>query len=1286
MKDHILEMCCQKQHQGNLKLIEKICQAERSEINACLLQEDCTKWFLRSTAFHRYDNDELLFKRILAHPNCPDDVIALVKYFLPKLLKDSPAFAAIQLYCTGTRYKSEWNKKVKLYEDSSFVLNDLILLIYETFIRKSPDDIRNKDGALKPIFSEILERTPYFVIKRYFKSTENSKPSWEIDKGRRLKIEGNILKLSCEEKHQGNLKLVESIYQADRAEVDACLLQEDCTEWFIRSAAFHRHDNDELLFKRILAHPNCPDDVVAVIKCFLPALLEETPALAVFQLNCMDPQYKEKWDRKIRVFKSSNLLHDVIRRIYENFIHKSSRNIVDIDRPYKSIYSELLERTPYFILAQYFKDTKSTKFIGSTISTDFAIKNYKSLATQSKTELAKRWPLTAQLSELLITEKSIGVKKALAENSTTPYLIVKRLAEDPNEKISSLALNNLPIDTRDSIVVESAETQGYDRKKALINLRFEQINPAELERIAKIGEPFIACAASLHKDSNNSTIETIIKREDLPDWAKIGAALKSNNHVFLDKMIDLGDDDFNVALSDNPYLDENQAAKLIDQTQRDRVLANLANHFIENSKLLSNIAASTKVKSQWIKNLRRILDPNVKNSELRSIAKNDECTYLILARLLARNPNCPKHLFKRFAHYLPEDLLLNPGYSLLLLEDPSAKERRGFDDWKVEEFIEYSGPEYVVDSMSSTSDKKLARKLGSSRTINPNHIRLYAISDDAALQRRLVHERAQRFSEFEYRSLAELGSATTLKALLKVPHISNEVVLYLSSVKDKSVAITAEKIAKKRGLAVEKVVKEISLKGLGNKSARMDFARESLDLNILKLLVKDKTKDVRMTVASREELDNESLLILTEDKEDGVITSLKRNLNKRKFSDEQKNTLTQVAQRVVSDVSRSISARQSMLEFITDQDFLKSLYKDPKGELEIKIIELTRDEELMETVLFNYNRQNDNKNDRVLQSLSNNPYLSLSIARKLLLENSRYSKNIISRNSNPEVIALIFNDHPCVKNERIYIKQRFCESDLLYLFDNMNNEQYFHWYGKQLHKIADNRLIEIIRAQKNEESLVYVASNREISSIVFDELCQISDERSYYQLQECLLSGGSIPNTYKTLWYNSHNKNVRSALAATQSLTKEQIDGYIKNENLDVISSLFESPYVSMDSFPDKLLKRFASDSDYWNAQKKSKQALKKREDYIELGNNPLPLAEILRRTETQLTTPKFLKKFREAGFAEQQQKCLESGKEATVDILTELGKSYGVNGEIYERYKIMYYPYTFLDLMKILD
>ena len=120
---------------------------------------------------------------------------------------------------------------------------------------------------------------------------------------------------------------------------------------------------------------------------------------------------------------------------------------------------------------------------------------------------------------------------------------------------------------------------------------------------------------------------------------------------------------------------------------------------------------------------------------------------------------------------------------------------------------------------------------------------------------------------------------------------------------------------------------------------------------------------------------------------------------------------------------------------------------------------------------------------------------------------------------------------------------------------------------------------------------------------------------------------------------------------------------FIKNDNLDVISSLFESSHVNINCFPEQMLKRFASGSGCWEAQEKSKQHLKKRDDYIELGDNPLPLAEMLKRTELEITTSKFLKKFRESGYVEQQQKQLESGKDATVDILTTSGKSYGING-----------------------
>jgi hypothetical protein len=1100
-------------------------------------------------------------------------------------------------------------------------------------------------------------------------------------------MEGNLLELCCQKQQQGNLKLIERICHAKRAEIDACLQQENCTAWFIKSTAFHRYDNDKLLFERILAHSNCPDGVVAVIKCFLPELLEGTPALAVVQLNCMDVQYKSEWDRKVGLYEdSSNVLHDLICEIYDNFIRRSPTNIVNEEGMSKHIFSELLDRVPYFIMDLYFKNTKSSKFIGSNISADFAIKNYKELSAPAKTDLAKRKILTDHLFELLDIEKSVGVKKALAENSTTPLAILTKLAEDSNEKVSSLALNSLPKDTRDSIVAKTSSTEDYDRKKALISLRFEQISPVELERIARISEPFIACAASLHKDSDNFVVETIVKREDLPDWAKIGAALKSDDHAFLDRMIDLSDDDINVALSDNPHLNERQILKLIKQTQSDRVLANLANRLIENNELLSEVAASTKVKSNWIKDLRRILKPDVKSSELRSIGKNDECRYLVLARLLARHPGCPKHLYKRFAYYLSDDLVLNPIYSLLLLEDPSAKEKRGFDDWKVEEFIEYSGPEYVVDSVLLKSDAKLIRKLGSSRTINPNSIRLFAISEDAASQRRLVHSRAQRFSEFEYRSLAELGSAATRKALLQVPYISNEVVLFLSSVKDKAVAIAAEKVAQQRGLKVEKVIKEVTLKGLGNKSARMDLARESLDLSILKLLAKDKIKDVRIAVASRNELDNESMLVLIEDKEDEVITSLRWNLSKRDFSDDQRNTISLAAMKVVSDVDRSIEARKSMLGFIADQDFIKKLYKDPEGALEEKIIEITRDEKLMEVALFDYHRRGDKRSNSILRSLSDNPHLPLSIAKKLLLENSRYASNIIDYNSNPEVIVGVFSECPSVKNDRIHIRQEFCEQDLLYLFENMDNEKYFHWYRKQLHKISDNRLIEMVRSQLNANDLVSVASNRNISDFVFDELCQIADEKSCYELQKELLYSRSVSDTYKERWYESKNERVRSVVAATQLLSKEQIDGYIKNDNLDVISSLFESSHVNINCFPEQMLKRFASGSGCWEAQEKSKQYLKKRDDYIELGDNPLPLAEMLKRAELEITTSKFLKKFRESGYVEQQQKQLESGKDATVDILTTSGKSYGINGENYERYKIRYYPYLFLDLVKELD
>lgn len=981
---------------------------------------------------------------------------------------------------------------------------------------------------------------------------------------------------------------IEPVYNASRAEIEQCIAIEQCQGWFLESVSCHRRDVDKALIEQLLNHPNCPMEVVAVINHLKPDWAANTVAMAQVQLACMEPDGKREWGYyqldsrydagqlryKYEVRALPALLHDKMFSRSKEYLTRrfSQEQRQQTDKKYPGFFAlnqEMLRRTPKFIIEHYLTDKESAKYIATFM--DWAdLQAYLADFEPGVLALvAARDDIAEAFSRQQVTSKSATVRKALALNATTPKDILTTLAKDKNKAVAEAALNTLPEAERQQFLQQSgtdATLAGNLEHQHQMRVLLLPLAPAtELLHIASSATPLLTCAATLHACADAAVINAAASR-DLPLWAKVGIALRTADAELISTLIKSADQHIAIALSDNPNLSVDQVLHLIRQRSDDRVLANLANRFIDEPQMLGVIAGQARIWGPWLKQL---MLPGTPGTALRAIYRESKARYLVLSRLIARHPNCPKSLFGHFAYYMADDVALNPGYKVLLDKADKASVPKPFDGWKVDDYLD-SGQSYeylCTWLLRNSSDIALQRKTISATFVNPNLVRPQACTSDTHTVRRFIHPSAQAFSEYEYRMVVELTGVASKKALIEQERLSNGLLQELLQDPDKALFRVAQKLALKRGLVKAAEVKQPEIGNLGNKQARLDLVRSTTCSEILTVLAKDKTVDVRCEAAQRSELDTDSLFALLSEDNSDIVQKAFSNLCRRSLAEVEQQKLQNQLKAQVLNPALDPYLRQSLCRKLTDTKFTDSLFKQHDGIFDSIVVATTSDSDLLDKCLFNVLRGDRSLN---LDNFANNPHLSASQAEAIMAAKPQLLSRIFMHINSTEVLLSLLPQaqmlqYDLLKNYGSGLKaqQNFSPEQLALLYAAFEPMFFLQFAYKQLHKLTDEAFTSLLPLVPELINYHDVLKNKQYSPQQIKMLLKYLLGRYKRSDMESFLYAFQLDVDDIQHIIQLKSEDLRLLVAMYQPLTAEQIQQLSEDTSESVSDALLHNKHIA---------------------------------------------------------------------------------------------------------------------------
>ncbi|WP_444932974.1 hypothetical protein [Microbulbifer sp. JTAC008] len=815
----------------------------------------------------------------------------------------------------------------------------------------------------------------------------------------------------CTQEDPAYKSRIKLIRQAQSEVLEACLALPDCRSWFLEAAFKFRKDTNLERTKRIMGHINCPLELIALVDAIYPEMVADVPAMREVQLAMLEPGGGQRWNWLQSLTRKASLESLVEHYLYKGYIRFIRTTADGVELNSSQTRGELLCLTPGFVIEHFLQYPENEGYVAAYMGFDQLEHYVERLKPKNAARALKREGAPQEWFERFALHKSVVVRKAVAADIRTPQTILRKLALDKHAGVKATALDKLPEDVRSSMLGESltdtqqASKAGPGDAGFLTVLRLAGADDSQLATVASKADDLLACAASLHPQAGEAVLQALRQRADLPLWARIGLAMKTQLPEEIDGLIAEGDYHLWIGLSDNPHLSLDQAMALMQKLPEERVLANLVNTYIDQPEAIDALSKLAVDKSPLATALKSLLKDTTSEKKLSSIHGSRKCRARVMHRLVARHQNCPEKLYRRYACYLSEDLAQNPAYSLAVLESAKPIKPEAFDEWKYDDYLDRGhAPEFLCDWVLRNGERSCQRKVIACSEVNPNSVRHLAVLDDSHVHRRFVHYRTIRFSEYEYRMLARIGSASLRKKLVEEGYVYNGMLQELAQDKDKSVAKEAQKLARKRGvpLAAIKPDSKPRKKGLGNKAARLELAEISQDFEILSLLAKDKLKDVRREVARRKDLPPDLILQLLDDPEEQVLYSALSQLCRRNFSEADQSRLQQRLLALVADIHKGEQLRRRAMENLPDPTAGDAWYGRENGRFDSAIFTITADSGIIDNLLFRLER-----GEKVCgwSSVFNNPNLSLEQCDALLLS--------FKRSGTPErELARLIRQHP----------------------------------------------------------------------------------------------------------------------------------------------------------------------------------------------------------------------------------------------------------------------------------
>lgn len=1114
----------------------------------------------------------------------------------------------------------------------------------------------------------------------------------------------NIQKL-CLEQKPNNRSRIDLIQNSIRNEIEQCLQLQECQAWFLDEVFRHRYDNDNTMVQTIVNHPNCPHELLALVFLHRPEWLKNSLAMAELQLSIMEADAERSWKRNLHYAKSTNLPSCALDLLYsEDFRFLSRRYSNNCESENfefllgdnsVALHREIFRRIPEFVVAS-FADKDSMAYIAVCCQLSSLPEFIKKMPPRIQAIAASRGDISNKLIEKFSIDKSVLVRTAIAKNKKTADGILIRLSRDKNHKVANLAIERLPENIRKKVLKQRSSVQNNSNleqeESQLLVLRLPCVDSTELTQIAAKAKPLLACAAVLHPSASAKVCTSAAARADLPLWAKIGLALKSNNSKVLDTLIYSKNQHIHTALSSNSHLNEKQALELSQESKNHRVLVNIANMFIDNVFVLKKIMLLAP-RSAWVTKLKTLLDSDSKAKELLSLHRNYDDRFLVHSRLLARHKNCPKSCYALFSYYLPDDLAKNTTYNLQVLEAGKTIKPQPFDDWKINECLNDGyGHEFLNYKTLHSSDLIAdIRKLISCKYTNPNEVRHLVILDDSHTHKRFLHDRALPFSEYEYRIIAQYGSPATQKLLVENIKISDELLLELTESKYKAVSMAAQKAAQNRGLGVSVKIDSSSLKSLGNKAARLDLARETQDINILKMLTKDKTRDVRRTVAYRKELDNLSLIELLADDDASVLSSALNNLGllQRTLNHTENDRLQEKLKTILLNENIQDYVRIKAFSMSNDKQLKDAQFKNGLGLFDQTIALSTDNETILASILFAYERGDRKFTERTIML---NPYVGWEHKDKILVKRPELAQALFT---NILTFKQLLDTYKRYSEgfKKYLISHSFrlgftlSKSNIEHLYNELDLKTFCFVTEGKLHLLGDSMLISIVNKLSGNPIFDIIFGNNNYSEVVFQCIKDCVFEKKNHQHLSSFVVYYELSTELITELIKNGSKDVKEEIGRNQKLTTLQINLIEKDASFNVRHSLFDSTHVSIEQLSSAFLRAISTlKGSYFKEE--AKEELERRGEFLE-NNTPVPATSALKQCNTSMSVIAFNKFMLEKGFLEVLKRASTS-KPGTVKEskrLTKQAKQYGENNlNDYGDYSVVYYPVKFLELLSKLD
>ncbi|WP_111977210.1 hypothetical protein [Algibacillus agarilyticus] len=868
-----------------------------------------------------------------------------------------------------------------------------------------------------------------------------------------------------------NTKLmIQLIENATTAELNRLLEKDNTTPIFMSLCFMYAAQNfDDASFNLLLNNVNCPLNILKSLQWYKAALFDQSDALALLELRCLDDEINKEW-QQLDIKKPSDI-NEIYKILYPYLSDTTYHHPVYNSYYFISEYSFSLNYffIPHFILENIKPDLnlpdlcKLIELARPEVIHEY-INDKRAKVRQS---LAGRTDLSIVQFNQLAQDKNVSVKKTLIMNPATPTDILLNFVKDTDERVikSLQSHSSLPSVVEQALLEKKTAALQLDIptitiKQALDLYKAPNTTAKTIAAFLKHPDPFIRAVGGFHHLSGEEYFDALMQEDE--HWTKVSAALRTRNPIHLQTLFSTLDPDIHLNLAYNPHISKALALKLTND-RRSEVAQSLAAQFYDDEDVLQAALkkelARPNTKSGWAKNVIDLRDPETPRAVLDEIMEHKARLPLVVNKGMVRHPNCVPSLYRTLGYYLPDDANKNPNKEKKLSR--SAKGFNGYDNERIESAASYDGVfQCITDLLLQQYDTPYVRTLSSCFFINRCLLQQHILSDDVHFFKRLVETNKHiKYTRFIYEGIARQGSLAVKRLLVtNIKKLPQAILDILSQDKDAGLQkLLSEYKGNITKSAPSYYIDENDPKSLGDSSSRVHFARNSSDIKILTLLTKDTVKQVRLTLAKRDSIPDAIVRILAKDKdqavkiaaltgrnrrwtqselinlldekEDKVLTEIYKLLNniqyRHELTDTQRLTLHNNAVNIAINDAYSSQTRCYAIKAAEPCDTLTQLYPTADPDINNELHAKITDSALLERIVFDIQRNATDQNTAHYQyknqfkTLLHSPSMTLELAEQFKQMSSDYLYMMIE-NSHPDIC--LFGLRNCdIKQDKQFI-------------------------------------------------------------------------------------------------------------------------------------------------------------------------------------------------------------------------------------------------------------------------